>query len=152
MVERHVQQLLITRRFHVGCCYHIFWSISATFFKNFTVAAYIAVRLMCGRFQKTMHYTLHATACLDQHLSRSAHPQYSTINDCLCSRVATPPRPPCLSLSLCLCMRGVSFQRQSTALHYVAAVHCTHRQSTGKLPPEVPCWARSSGPQAPRWQ
>ena len=26
-------------------------------------------------------------------------------------------------------------------------VYCTHRQSVGKLPPEVPCWARSSGPQ-----
>jgi len=27
------------------------------FFKNFRVAAYIAVQLMCGRFQKTTHYT-----------------------------------------------------------------------------------------------
>jgi len=79
--------------------------------------------------------------------SRSAHPQYSTITDCLCSHVATPPLPAVsLSLSVRVCVVS-SFQWQSTALQYVAAVYCTHRQSTGKLPPEVPCWARSSGPQ-----
>jgi len=62
---------------------------------------------MCGRFQKTTHYTLHATACLDQHLITINAPtvlQCSTITDCLCSRVATPP-PPAVSLSLSLCMR-----------------------------------------------
>jgi len=72
------------------------------FFKNFRVAAYIPVRLMCGRFQKTTHYTLHATACLDQHLITINSPtvvQCSTITDCLCSRVATPP-PPAVSLSV----------------------------------------------------
>jgi len=57
------------------------------------------------------------------------------------------PRPPCLSLSLSLSLRGVSFQWQSTAVQHVAAVYCTHWQSVGKLPPDVPCWARSSGPQ-----
>ena len=69
---------------------------------------------MCGRFQKTTHYTLHATACLDQHLITINSPtvvQCSTITDtdCLCSRVATPPPPAVslsLSLSLCLSMRG----------------------------------------------
>ena len=30
------------------------------FKKNFRVAAYIPVRLMCGRFQKNTHYTLTA--------------------------------------------------------------------------------------------
>jgi len=44
------------------------------FKKKFTVAAYIAVRLMCGRFQKTTHYTLHAAACLDQHLITISSP------------------------------------------------------------------------------
>ena len=113
------------------------------FFKNFRLAAYIPVRLMCGRFQKTTHYTLHATTCLDQHLIAIISPtvvQCSTITDCLCSRVATPPPPAVslsLSLSLCLCMRG-----RGRLLHY-----CTHRQSVGKRPPDVPCWARSSGPQ-----
>jgi len=90
------------------------------FFKNFTVAAYIAGRLMCGRFQKSTHYTLHAAACLDQHLIMISSPTVLR-NHCLCSRVATPPHPPSLSLSLCLCMHGVSFQWQSTALQYVAA-------------------------------
>jgi len=81
------------------------------FFKNFRVAAYIPVRLMCGRFQKprTIHCTLRRAWISTW--SRSAHPQYSTITDwftdCLCSRVATPPPPAMsLSLSLCLCMRG----------------------------------------------
>jgi len=44
------------------------------FKKNFRVVAYIAVRLMCGRFQKTTHYTLHAAACLDQHLITISSP------------------------------------------------------------------------------
>ena len=37
------------------------------FFKNFSVAAYIAVRLMCGRLQET-------TVCLDQHLITISSP------------------------------------------------------------------------------
>jgi len=56
---------------------------------------------MCRRFQKpcTTHCTLRRA--LISTWSRSAHPQYSTITDCLCSRVATPP-PPAVSLSLSL--------------------------------------------------
>jgi len=107
------------------------------FFKNFRVAAYIPVRLMCGRFQKntTIHCTLRRAWISTW--SGSTHPQYSTITDwftdCLCSRVATPPPPAVsLSLSVCVCVD--------------AAVYCTHRQSVGKRPPDVPCWARSSGP------
>jgi len=116
------------------------------FFKNFTVAAYIAVRLMwdVSKKPRTTHCTLRRASISTW--SRSAHRQYFTITDGLCSRVATPP-PPAVFLSLSLCMRGVSFQWQSTALQYVAAVYCTHRQGEGKLPPEVPWWARSSGPQ-----
>jgi len=97
---------------------------------------------MCGRFQKTRttHCTLRRASISTW--SRSAHPQYSTITDCLCSRVATPHLP-AVSLSVCVCL----IQWQSTALQYVAAVYCTHRQSVGKLPPDVPCWARSSGSQ-----
>ena len=95
---------------------------------------------MCGRFNKTMHYTLHATACLYQHLD---HDQltHSTPQSLTVSAAVWPPlpRPPCLSVSLSLSMRGVSFQWQSTALQYVAAVYYTHRHSVGKLPPEVPC-------------
>jgi len=91
------------------------------FFENFRVAAYIAVQLMCGRFQKTTHYTLHATACLDQHLitiNSSTVVQCSTITDCLCSRVATPPPPAVslsLSLSLSLCLSVYAWIRPSTA-------------------------------------
>ena len=132
--------------------YHIFGLCRDFFKKNFRVAAYIVVRLMCGCFQKTKHYTLHATACLDQHLITISSPTVLH-NHWLSLQPCGHPSPARrVSLSLCLCMCGVSFQRQSTALHYVAAVYCTHRQSTGKLPPEVPCWARSSGPQAPKWQ
>ena len=100
---------------------------------------------MGGRFQKTTHYILHTTACLDQHLITI--PSATVLrNHCLCSCVATPP-PPAVSLSLYVCMRGVSFQWQSTALQCMVAVCCMHRQSAGKLPPEVPCGACSSGPQ-----
>jgi len=49
------------------------------FFKNFRVAAYIPVRFMCGRYQKTTHYTLHATACLDQHLITINSPDSLTV-------------------------------------------------------------------------
>jgi len=45
--------------------YRIFRTISRVFLKKIQVAAYIAVRLMCRRFQKATHNTLHATACLD---------------------------------------------------------------------------------------
>ena len=92
---------------------------------------------MCGRFQKntTIHCTLRRAWISTW--SGSTHPQYSTITDWstdwLCSRVATPPPPAIsLSLSVCVCVD--------------AAVYCTHRQSVGKRPPDVPCWARSSGP------
>jgi len=103
---------------------------------------------MCGRFQKTTHYTLHATACLDQHLIMFSSPTVLH-NYWLSLQPCGHPSPAAvsLSLSLCLCMRGVSFQWQSTALQYVAAVYCMHRQSAGKLPSEVSCWACSSGLQ-----
>jgi len=86
---------------------------------------------MCGRFQKTTHYTLHATACLDQHLITISSPtvlhnHWLSLQPC---GYPSPARRVSLSLSVC------------------AAVYCTYRQSVGKLPPEVPCWARSSGPQ-----
>jgi len=110
------------------------------FFKNFRVAAYIPVRLMCGRFQKTTHYTVHATACLDQHLITISSPtvlhnhwliHWLSVQPCSHS---SPARRVSLSLSVsvCVCVD--------------AAVYCTHRQSVGKRPPDVPCWARSSGP------
>ena len=84
---------------------------------------------MCGRFQETTYYALHATACLDQHLITISSP--TVLQSLIVSAAVWPPlpRPPCLSLSLSL------------------SVYCTHRQSVGKLPPEVPCWARSSVPQ-----
>ena len=101
--------------------YRIFRTISCDFFfQNFRVAAYIAVQLTGGCFQKTTHYILHTAACLDHHLIKICSPTVLR-NHCLCSRVATPPPPPSLSLSLCLCMHGVSFQWQSTAPQYVAA-------------------------------
>jgi len=107
------------------------------FFKNFRVAAYIVVRLVCGRFQKTTHYTLHATACLDQHLI--THDQLthsaSTITDCLCSRVATPP-PPAVSLSLCPCMRP-STARTGRAWENS---HLTSRAQHAALAPRWQYW------------
>jgi len=99
------------------------------FFKNFRVAAYIPVRLMCGRFQKTTYYTLHATACLDQHLITISSPavlhnhwliHWLTVQPC--SHLSPARR---LSLSVCVCVD--------------AAVYCTHRQSVGKRPPDVLC-------------
>ena len=83
--ETHTVPAVISRHYHVtflNCnthsgltvalllrpLYRIFRTISRDFSsKNFRVAAYIRLRLMCGRFQKTTHYTMHATACLDQH-------------------------------------------------------------------------------------
>jgi len=102
---------------------------------------------MCRRFQKITHYTLHATAYLDQHLITISSPTVLHNHWLSLQPYGHPSPARRLSLSLCLCMHGVSFQWQSTALQYVAAVYCTHRQSVGKLPPDVPCWARSSGPQ-----
>ena len=75
------------------------------FFKNFRVAAYISVRLMCRRFQKSTHYTLHATACLDQHLITISaptvlHNHWLSLQPC-----GHPlPCPPPLSLSVHVCV------------------------------------------------
>ena len=119
--------------------YRIFRTISRNFFKNSGVAAYIAVRLMCGRFQETTHYTLHATACLYQHLITINSPTVlQSITDSLSSQPCGHTFPACcFSLSL-------SF---SDCVSVDAAVYCTHRQSVGKRPPDIPCWARSSAPQ-----
>jgi len=79
-----------------------------------------------------------------QHTARYGVPQsaldhdqltHSTPQSLTVSATVWPPLPgpPSLSLSLSLSVN--------------AAVYCTHRQSVGKLPPEVPCSARSSGPQ-----
>jgi len=132
--------------------YRIFPSISRDFFfKNFTVAAYIAVWLMCGRFQKTTHYTLHAAACLDQHLITISSPTVLAITDCLCSRVATPPPPAVsLSLSLSVCVCLVSHSNGSQ-------LHCsTWQPSTARTDR---AWENSRlkssaghAALAPRWQ
>jgi len=76
--------------------------------------------------------------------SRSAHPQYSTITDYLCSRVATPPRPPCLSLSLCLCMNRTV---NCTAVRGGRLLNAPAER--GKTPAWSPVLgsAHSSGPQ-----
>ena len=84
---------------------------------------------MCGRFQKTMHYTLHATACLDQHLITISSPavlhkhwliHWLSVQPC---SHPSPARRVSLSLSVCVCVD--------------AAVYCTHRQRVGKRPPDV---------------
>jgi len=81
---------------------------------------------MCGRFQETTHYarTL-GRARYGVPGSALDHDQliYSTPQSLIVSAAVWPPlpRPPCLSLSLSL------------------SVYCTHRQSVGKLPPEVLC-------------
>jgi len=71
------------------------------FVKNFRVAAYIAVRLMCGRFQKK--HALHP-ACYSVPRSALDHNQltHSTPQSLTVSAAVWPPlpRPPCLSLSL----------------------------------------------------
>jgi len=133
----------------VSVNYRIFWSISHDFFFQRFHGSGLYSGAACVRtFPK--NHALHTARCS---VPRSAldHDQltHSTSQSLTVSAAVWPPLPrlPCLSLSLCLCMRGVSFQWQSTALQYVAAVYCTHWQSVGKLPPEVPCWARSSGPQ-----
>jgi len=70
------------------------------FFKNFKVEAYIVVQLICGRFQKTTHYTLHATACLDQHLITISSPTVLH-NHWLSLQPCGHPSPAlCVSLSL----------------------------------------------------
>jgi len=104
---------------------------------------------MCGCFQKTTHYTRHAAACLDQHLITISSPavlhnHWLPLQPC---GHPSPGRRVSLSLSLCLCMRGRVVSHSNGSQPHVAAIYCTHRQSAGKLPPEVPCWARSSGPQ-----
>jgi len=120
---------------------------AATFFQKFQGSGLYSGAAYVRTFPKKPR-TTHCMLCRASisTWSRSAHPQYSAIT---VSAAVWPPLPnsPSLSLSLCLCMRGVSFQWQSTALEYVAVVYCTHRQSVGKLPPEVPCWAHSSGHQ-----
>ena len=87
---------------------------------------------MCERFQKTTHYTLHATACLDHdqltHSSTVLHNHWLSLQPC-----SHPSPARRVSLSVCVCVDP--------------AVYCTHRQSVGKRPPDVPCWARSSGPR-----
>jgi len=70
------------------------------FFKNFRVAAYIAVRLMCGRFQKS--HALH-TACYGVPWSALDHDQFthSTPQALTVSAAMWPPLPT-VSLSLSL--------------------------------------------------
>jgi len=106
---------------------------------------------MCGRFQKTTHYTLHAMACLDQHLITISSPtvlhnHWLSLQPC---GHPSPARRLSLSLSLSVyawCLIPVAVN--CTAVRGgLAAIYCTHRQSLGKLLPAVPCWARSSGPQ-----
>ena len=84
----------------------------------------------------TARYGVPRSALVHDQLTRST-PQSVTVSDwfidCLCSRVATPP-PPAVSLSLSL----------SVCVCVDAAVYCTHRQSVGKRPPVVPCWALST--------
>ena len=106
--------------------YRIFRSISCDFFfKNFTVAAYIVVRLMCRRFQK--NHALH-TACCGVPRSALDHDQltHSTSQSLTVSAAKWPPlpRPPSLSLSLCVCTVSHSNGSQ---------LHCsTWRPSTAR--------------------
>ena len=110
------------------------------FFKKFLYSGATYVRT----FPKTTHYTLHATAFLDQHLITISSPTVLHNHLLSLQPCGHPSHARRVSLSVyawCL------IQWQSTALQYMAAVYCTHRQSVGKLPPDVPCWAHSSGPQ-----
>ena len=104
--------------------YHIFRSISSDFFfKNFTVVAYIAVRLMCGRFQK--NHALH-TACCGLPRSALDHNQltHSTPQSLTVSAAVWPPLPRPPSLSLCVCVVSHSNGSQ---------LHCsTWRPSTAR--------------------
>jgi len=94
------------------------------FFKNFRVAAYITVRLMCGHFQKTTHYTLHATACLDQHLITISSPTVLH-NHWLFLQPCSHPSPTGrVSLSLCLCMRGRGCLLHAPAEHGKTPARC----------------------------
>ena len=85
--------------------------LTATFCQKFQGSGLYSGAAYVQTFPKTTHHTPHAMACLDQHLITISSPTVLH-NHCLCCHVATlppAPRPPCLSLSLCLCMRGVSF-------------------------------------------
>ena len=112
---------------------------AATFFQKcqgsdqYSGATYVRTFLK-NHAQHTARYGVPRLALDHDQLTHSAS-QSLTV-----SAAVWPPLPACrVSLSVCLCMRGVSFQWQSTALQYVAAVYCTNRHSVGKLPPEVPC-------------
>jgi len=86
---------------------------------------------MCGRFQETTYYALHATACLDQHLITISSP--TVLQSLIVSAAVWPPlpRPPSLSLSLSLSVR---------LLHAPA--------ERGKTPAWSPVLSKqSSGPQ-----
>jgi len=99
---------------------------------------------MCRRFQKP------CTARCGMPRSAFDHDQltHSTLQSLTVSAAMWPPLP-ARHLSLCLSVYAwclIPIAVNCTAV-YVTAVYCTHRQSVGKLPPEVPCWAHSSGPQ-----
>ena len=90
--------------------YRIFRSISRDFFQKFRSSGLYSGAAYVRTFPK--NHILHAAHCTLRHASistwsRSAHPQYFAITDCLCSRVATPSPPAVsfsLSLSVCVCV------------------------------------------------
>jgi len=88
--------------------------------RNFFFQKFHGSGLCANVSKKTTHYTLHTAACLDQHLITISSPTVLH-NHWLSLQLCGHPSPP--------------------------AVYCTHWQSMGKLPPDVRCWARSSGPQ-----
>ena len=92
-----------------------------------------------------MHYTLHPTACLDQHLITISSPTVLH-NHCLCSRVATPP-PPAVSLCLSVyvwCLIPVAVN--CTAVRGGRLLHAPAER--GKTPTWSPVLStHSSGPQ-----
>jgi len=107
--------------------------------------AYIAVRLMCGRFQETTaHYGVPQSALDHDQLTHST-PQSLTVS----AAVWPPlPRPPCLSVSVCVCVVSHSSGSQ---------LHCsTWRPSTarsGRARENSHLKARAEhAALAPRWQ
>jgi len=103
-----------------------------TFFQKFQGSGLYSGATYVQTFPK--NHALHTArygmprSALDHNQLTHSTPQSLTVS----AAVWPPlPRPPCLSLSLSV----------------YATVYCTHWQSVGKLPPEVPCWARSCGPQ-----
>jgi len=105
---------------------------------------------MCRRFQETTHYTLHATACLDQHLITISSPTVlhnHWLSLQLCGH-PSPARRVSLSLSLTLSVYAwclIPMTVNCTAVRGGRLLHAPAER--GKTPAWNPVLGTQSGPQ-----